>query len=233
MAEQQKNTGAITQTTPAGTSTAVKTHKDRKGPSVKETVGQAIDYVKKNTPRGTALLVGLAVVAVAVGLLFRYFYLSSEATASARWLRLDQATFLAEVAAVADDAELKNTEQARMAKFLEARMKLDSGLKRFASSKEEALQDLESARQIYEELAKTSGRVPLLHQEALAGAARANESLGRGVEATQFYERLAKDHPSSAAGKDAKKQIERLASPAGKKALEEISNVFNLKGAGG
>src|SRR5262245_48648935 len=117
MAEQQKDTG-ISQTA-AGTSTAVKPHhKEHKGPSVKEHLTQALDYVKKNTPRGTALFLGIAVAVVLIGLLFRYFYLSSEATASGRWLRLDEALFLSEVEGVAGESELKDTQQGRLAKFV-------------------------------------------------------------------------------------------------------------------
>ena len=96
--------------------------------------------------------------------------------------------------------------------------------------KDQAVKDIESARQIYEELAKTSGRVPLLHQEALWGAAKASESLGNVPAATQLYEKLAKEYPNTALGKDAKKQLERLASPGAKKDIDEINALFNLKG---
>src|SRR5262249_37699953 len=152
---------------------------------------QAFDYVKKNTPRGTGLFLGIAVVVVLIVLLFRYFYLSSEATASERWVRLDQATFVGEVEAIAGDAELKDTEQARMARLLAARMKLDGGLKNLGINRDQALKEIEEARSLYTELSKSTGRVPLVQQEALYGAAKANESLGQIKAAEELYQQLA------------------------------------------
>jgi hypothetical protein len=43
------------------------------------------------------------------------------------------------------------------------------------------------------------------------------------AKARELYEKLQKDYPTSALGKDAKKQIERLSDPDTKKDLQEIA----------
>lgn len=231
-AEQNKDQGAITPASGAASGTAVKSHKEHKGPSVKDHLTQALDFVKKNTPPRTGLYVALALGALLIFLLFRYFWLSSAATVSDRWARLAQAVYVSQVEAIASDPELKDTDQARMARLIEARMRLDGGLKSLGVNHVQALKELETARTIYTELTKSPGRVPLIQQEALWGAAKANEALGNDAAAIELYNQLRKEHDGSALARDAKNQLERLNDPAGKKDRDELREVLKLNKAG-
>jgi tetratricopeptide (TPR) repeat protein len=223
----QATTTATTDAAPSGTatSTEIQTAPGHKEPSM----GQELrERLKELTPnRGTLTFLGVVAALVGVVLLFWYFYASSEAMVSARWHKLDDVIFPAQLEAVLSDSELRGTAQERLAKFMLARQKLASGLRDLGNSPDTAVTQIDEATKIYEELAK-SGRPPLLQQEALSGAARGYEALGLFDKAKEKYGRLVKDFPSSALGVDAKKQLDRL-SGAGEKQAEEIFQLLKPK----
>ncbi|MFO0927907.1 MAG: hypothetical protein U0736_12845 [Gemmataceae bacterium] len=59
-----------------------------------------------------------------------------------------------------------------------------------------------------------------MHQEALSGAAKANETLGELTRAIELYKKLADEYPSSALGQDAKKSVARLESDDGRRGYQ-------------
>src|SRR5262249_52985407 len=158
--------------------------------------------------------------------LFRWFSRSSEATTSQRWLLLDEIVFTEQLDETLKDASLKETPQGKILSFKEARVKLAEGLRDWAADPARAREKVEKGTELYEGLIKSSGRVPLLHQEALWGAAQGNEALGELAKAREHYEKLVKEYPVSALGKDARKQLDRLESEAGQKEAHELSKAF-------
>lgn len=191
-----------------------------------ETVAETVVH-----PPKTALYwgLGLGVVAIAV-LLFFFFLWSTNAASSARWLALDDAPLPEQVALLSTAETLKDTPQGRMLEFKEARLNLSEGMRLLGINKAGAITRLEKAVEKYEDLLKSAGKVPLLHQEALAGAARGNEALGDVDKAKKFYSQLAETYKSTAMGKDAKKQLERLEANQGQ--VKELIKEFALEGSG-
>jgi len=188
---------------------APKKHKE--GKPFGEHLKKAYDLARERVPRSFWWALGIGLGLIAVVLLIRWFWLSGEAAESARWAQLDQAIFPAQVESMATDKQQADAAQTRLAKFDEARGKLSRGLLTLATGvRIYAMNDLKDARTIYEELGKEAGRSPLLHQEALGGAARANEALGEIAKAEEYYKRLQKEYSESYAGKDAKRQLDRL-----------------------
>jgi hypothetical protein len=171
-----------------------------------ETVADSVVH-----PPKTALYWGLGLGAIAiVALLFVFFVWSSNAASSARWISLDDSTFPEQLALLGADASLKDTAQGRLLEFKEARLALADGMRTLGLNRAGAVKSLKSAADKYESLLKSVGKIPLLHQEALAGAARANEALGEIDKARKLYSQLADGYKNTALGNDAKKQLARL-----------------------
>src|SRR5262249_55951053 len=173
-------------------------------------LGKAYEGLKQGPSRTTIIWVGVIAAAVVGYLLFRYFMNTSEADASERWTTLDGVVFPEQLDTFLQKASNKDSPQARLASFKEARLKLASGLRDLGANRKDALERIDEATRLYESLARSAGKVPLLHQEALSGAAKGYETLGDTEKALSLYKRLADDYPTSALGKDAKKQVERL-----------------------
>ena len=170
----------------------------------------ALEGIKHGPSRGTVYaIIGIAAVLL-IGGLFRYFYLSSQAATSERWVQFDEAVFPEQLTELEEVSGFKESPQGRLLQFKQARQKLAQGLSNLASQPNLGKEDIEKGTAIYETLADKPRRIPLLHQEALWGTAKGSESLGDFEKARKFYERLSKEYPASALGKDAAKQIARL-----------------------
>ena len=170
----------------------------------------ALEGMKHAPSRGTMYtIVGVAAVLL-IGGLFRYFYMSSQAATSERWVEFDEVIFPDQLQSLEEKAGFKDSPQGRLLQFKQARQKLAQGLSNLASQPKLGREDIEKGTEIYESLTKPVGRIPLLHQEALWGAAKGNESLGDFDKARAYYTRLVKEHEKSALGKDAAKQLVRL-----------------------
>jgi tetratricopeptide (TPR) repeat protein len=168
---------------------------------------------------------------LAVGLFFgwRWWSSHSERTRSALWLRLDEAANLEAVAAVARDGQ--GTPPGRMARYQQARVLLRQGLSElcsYSATREEReknpppLDKLEQARDLYNQLHKDARDNPLLAQEALMGAAKAEEALGDFDAAREKYQALANDFPDSFLGKQAAVRARLLEDPAELERLKEF-----------
>jgi len=186
-----------------------------------ETVAETVVH-----PPKTALYwgLGLGVLAIIV-LLILFFQWSAQAAASSRWVALSDATFPEQLALLEAEGLLKDTAQERLLEFKEARLALAEGMRMLGLNRTGALKSLKSAAEKYETLLKSAGKIPLLHQEALAGAARANEALGELDKAKKLYAQLADSYKNTALGDDAKKQLARLENdaPLIKELLKELA----------
>jgi hypothetical protein len=181
-------------------------------------------------PPKTALYWTLGIVAVVIAVLvFRYLMWTAESAASERWVALDEAVFPEQIALVDEKGTLKDTPQGRMLEFKEARMMLADGLRQLGLNPRGATTRLREAVEKYEQLLKNAGRVPLLHQEALWGAAKGNEALGDVTKAKEWYTKLANEYKSTALGADAEKQLKRLESSP---ELRELAKEFAVEAPG-
>jgi hypothetical protein len=200
-----------------GDSTAV--HKAQEAKALRKqlestALGQQLEHLyeglRQGPSRNTLLSAGAIVLIILLVVVARWFWVSSQEGESARWLRLDEALFPSQIEALARDKSLADSTQARVARILEARVKLTEGLRNLAADKE-ARKEVEEGTRLYEELIKeSSSLVPLLRQEVLLGAAKGNEALGKRDQAKRYYEQLAQEFKDSALGKEARQQLERL-----------------------
>lgn len=192
-------------------------------------LGRAMEGLKQPPPRSLLVYLIGAVVIVALVLTFRWFYQASTSTESHRWVQIDEAVFPEQLTTLQQDAELAKSRQVSFLQLKEARLKLTQGLRELGSTPKEAQQQLTAAAELYVKLAKELARQPLLHQEALSGAAKANEALGELTEAIRLYKQLVDEYPSSALGQDARASIARLESDAGRRTATELARALAPK----
>jgi tetratricopeptide (TPR) repeat protein len=193
-------------------------------------LGKAIQGIKEGPSRGTMLFVGVVALAGLLIFIWWYFWSTSQAADSARWAAWDGLTTPAALDSFAQNKENQGTTQGRVARFQIARLSLLAGLRELGSSRAAALENIRKAARIYEELAGESSDSPLLLQEALLGAGKANEGLGEVDKAKGYYKKLADTHPDSPFGKDARAQLERLEKDA--KDVQELANEPKAAGSG-
>jgi hypothetical protein len=176
----------------------------------------AYEGLKKGPSRGTIIGLAVLLAIVLLCILGRWYWVSSNTTESKRWQTVDGAVFPSEIVSSLDEKDLEGTSQLTALRYQTARMKLAEGVRELgdSSTRKKGREKIAEAKTIYEDLSKKSSSLsPVLHQEALWGAAKAYEALGRSDdldEAIKLYEKLRKEYPSSALGRDAKKQLQRL-----------------------
>lgn len=195
--------------------------KARQSNALAEELGKVVEGIKHGPSRSTVFYVILAALVVAVVGLGVWLWRSSEEAASKRWLEYDEILFPDQLDSFLKKPEVKGTPQAQLARFREARANLAQGIADLGTKPDAAQEKLEKATELYEALVTDSRRLPILHQEALAGAARGNESLGNYDKAKEYYGLLAKEHDKTALGKEAKKQLDRLEG-SNRQTLDEI-----------
>jgi hypothetical protein len=167
-------------------------------------LGKLYEGVKKG-PQASSNAVWVVVgLLVAVAAAWWYFH----RTGPLPWMELQNATDqrLADLA-----KDHRGTPLARIARFQEARKLLENGQRLLAEFPEEALKDLADAGVRYEQLAQECTDDPILREEALLGAAVAEENQGHLDRAQELYERLAKAAPNSPWGQKAAAQAAGLA----------------------
>jgi hypothetical protein len=147
----------------------------------------------KTGPKPTSLVVWVFVV-LAVALVAGWFWYAQKSgeERSQLWLRFDTAASLGDLEMLAEKHH--GTQVATMSQFQEARIKLREGLKdlyaAIPDSRNQARDKVKEAGELYEKLAPQASSMPVLHQEALLGAASARESLGDIPGAIGFYGQL-------------------------------------------
>jgi hypothetical protein len=175
-------------------------------------LGRFLEGVKEGPSRTTWLVLGVGALAVVLILVWLYATQSAEATNAARWVQLDSLATADALEDFINNNANKGTKQLRAARFELARLTLADGLRELGKPlrRSIAISQLKKAAETYEKLADETGEVSLLQEEALLGAARANESLGDLAKAKSFYERLAKEHAKSLLARDADAALARL-----------------------
>jgi hypothetical protein len=190
---------------------------------------QVVEGIKKGPSRSTLVWLGVIALAALIYFAYRYFSSSSAEGNSGRWYMVDQALFPQQLEGLVEQKDLQGTTQGKIVRFKEARLKLRDGIRNLDSDqRSKALDNIREATKMFEELAKDSGPVPVLHQEALISAAIGNETLGNLEQAKTYYARLVKEHPETFLGKKAEAQIKRLEDPANKQDLQDIIKNLGL-----
>ncbi len=182
--------------------------------------------------RSTSVYVGALVVALVVGVAVAWWVYSSvnADNRSKLWLKVDDLASLKDMPAedkadpqkqvkfVKDNMEKlarenPGTMQARVARLEEARLLLLNGMERIALADPDAAENVRQAGKLYADLAKESADFPAAQQEALLGAAKANEGVGDLEAARKFYQQLADAKPESKVTELAKAGLKNLDDP--------------------
>jgi hypothetical protein len=204
-------------------------------------LGRAYQGIKAGPSRGTVIFISVIVAAVLIYFIYQYFARSSAETHSLRWLEVDAVLFPEQLDTLLDtekgnvvpgESFPKDTPQYRIAQFKEARSLMAQGLRDLGSfnpaTRTEARTRIKEATELYDKLAETPGRTPLLHQEALWGAAKGYETLGGPDNIEKARERCeqllhpTRGYPKSVLARDARKQLDRLNDDATRKEIDEI-----------
>lgn len=201
-------------------------------------LGRQVETVKKGS-KFSYLIVGVAVFVAAAIFVVSYLFRSSSASSSALWYKFDTASSLEELDKLA--ADNRGTMAARLARFEVARACLAQGVQNLSNPDQHAsaVDSLERARGLYEELAPLAKDSPILQKEALMGVATAEESLlGSGKAASldkaqEYYQRVADTFPETDEGKAAKKRAEELANPKTRAEIEKFYVSLNQRIAKG
>jgi hypothetical protein len=200
-------------------------------------MGRLVQGVRSG-PRSTSVGVWVIAVLALATLAGWYFADSTRGTQGSAWVRLGGITGSVEdqnlgtAADLTDERALNEVIQnypgtlpARAARYQRARMLLNRGLKSlYGTNRSLAIEDLETARQLYKGLAAECAGNDILVPEALMGVAKAEEALvgvprktdepesSRGDldQALQWYDRLARAYSNSFLGEQAAKHATEL-----------------------
>jgi tetratricopeptide (TPR) repeat protein len=175
-------------------------------------LGEAVQTMKEGPSRGTIFVLAAVGVIVILALVWRYLATSGEESDSAQWLKWDSLATPEQLKAFVENKEIEGQAQGRLARLEEARRSLHEGLRQLgnAGTRKKALEELKGAAGLYDKLAQECADKPLLHQQVLMGAAKANESLGEVEQARKYYQQLQDKYGKSVFGQEAAEQIQRL-----------------------
>lgn len=146
-------------------------------------MGRLLDNVKSGPKSASVVAWILVILALVLLGAWKYYGSVSPEEDSARWVALRQVTNTLDTRRMRKDLEElvqreRGSVQARIARFQLARICLREGQDSFASfDRGEAIESLRAARAQYEALIRETNDNPMLHQEALLGAATAEEAL--------------------------------------------------------
>jgi tetratricopeptide (TPR) repeat protein len=196
-------------------------------------LGRWLQTLSSGPSTGSTIVWGVLILVLGGGAAWWYLYAVPAAQRNAAlWTKLDNTSSLDGLDTIIK--ENPTTPQARIAEFLKARTLLRVGLEKLAAAADkdrtEARNKVEEAATLYASLAKRPLDSPLLTQEALLGAARANESLGNIEEALAFYDQLRTRFKDSPFGKEAAATYEKL--KANEDAVKAFYTEFNRLASG-
>lgn len=191
-------------------------------------LGRVLQNMRAGPSRGTAVLLVVAVLAVVLGLIWYYFWKSKEESTSRLWVRWNGITTPQELQNFADDKDIQGTPQSRLARFELARQKLLEGTRKLGSSidRDPAITSIREAGKLYEELADQVTDNPLMQQQAMLGAAKAQEALSEWAKAKEAYKRLQDKYPNSTLGEYAQDQLKRLSDESRTRDLTDLANHY-------
>jgi hypothetical protein len=190
---------------------------------LRERMGHVAETLKQKPTSGAYVVVGVILLVVALFWAWKYYSISSARNTSERWTRLDEIRNVADLPPFVE--KNAGTAAARTARFEEARYRLQHGVGNLGSptQHDSAVDDLKTARSVYEELAPISRDVPVLAQEAMMGRAKAEEALsatpnpenkaemlGSLDRAVELYNQLKDAYPDTFQAKAAEARVKDL-----------------------
>jgi hypothetical protein len=175
----------------------------------------------KHSPKSNTLVFWV-IAALAILTLCIWYVASAGNSWSEVWLQLDGQSDVNQLDQIARASP--GTMPGRTARFQKARIELDQGLRNlYSAERKQSVQSLEDARRLFLELAPECANEPVLSEQAMLGAAKAEEALmavpkddkaseGRGSldRALELYGQLAKGHPDTFWGKHAAQHVQEL-----------------------
>lgn len=153
-------------------------------------ITKTIEGVKHGPSTSTLMLLGFAVLVIAIFTAWWFYAGAAQRDRSHLWMELASADQVTALQGIVE--KNKGTLPARLARFQEARVLMYQGMARLYSpiEREPALKDLERAQELYEGLIRESLDKPLFSQEAMLGVARIQEARGELDKALEGYEKL-------------------------------------------
>ncbi len=194
--------------------------------SLAQTLEHTVQRLKEGPSRSTVVVLVVVGLAVLLFFVWRWFSQNAQESDSGRWLQWDNLTVPSQVNDFLKEKDVEETTQARLARFLEARRRLADGTRDLGFNRTTSHENLTEALKLYSGLADQTSDRPLLHEEALLGAGKAAESLGKYDEAKGFYQKLADKYPDSARGRSAKASLARLNDASNAQTLKDLSIEF-------
>src|SRR5579875_719091 len=175
-------------------------------------LGEAVQSMKEGPSRGTLFALAAVGLILILALVWYYLAVSGEEADSARWLQWDSLTTPEQLKAFLENKEVAGQPQGLLARLTEARRSLYEGLRQLgnAGSRKKALEELQQAAGLYDKLAGECADNPLLHQQALMGAAKVHEALGDAEQARKYYQQLQNKYGDTIFGREAAEQLQRL-----------------------
>jgi hypothetical protein len=175
-------------------------------------LGEVVQSVKEGPSRGTLFVLAAVGLVVVLALIWYYLTTSAKEADSARWLKWDSLTTPEQLKAFVENKDVEGQPQGRLARMGEARRRLYEGLRQLGNPnfRKPAASDLQKAAELYGQLSEECADKPLLHQQALMGAAKAHEGLGQADQARAYYRQLNDKYGDSVLGRDAAEQLQRL-----------------------
>jgi hypothetical protein len=173
-------------------------------------LGRVVTNLKQGPQRGTAMYVVLGIlVAAAVFIGVRWYRMSKNENSDA-WLYFEAG----EIKALEDSYPLSKPGVAW--RFQRAWFTMwENGIKKLGADQKSALENLELARRVYEDLKIEVAGDPILEPEAMYCLAQIEETMAvtdrnRLATAAEMYDEVAKKHDKSAYGELAQKRAEIL-----------------------
>jgi len=160
--------------------------------------------------RKATVIWGIIILALVVFIGWRIASSVSAKNNSRRWVELDSLAGENDLNKFID--ENRGTVQAQVARLQVARDNLQSGLANLyeSFSREKALENLNSAAEAYEDLAKQFKATPVLVQECLFGAGKAYEGMGNLDRAREFYNDLQNRFKDSPLAAEAERRVQAI-----------------------
>ncbi|MFL5245442.1 MAG: tetratricopeptide repeat protein [Gemmataceae bacterium] len=173
-------------------------------------VNRMVEAAKAGPGRTTWVVAGVVVLALALYAGWRYYSDSAADKRTTLWLEVDEATTPEALDEIIQKSS--NSIPGQVARLEQARLSYRQGIERLysATDRGKAKADLQKAQELYDQVARESSNPPVMIQEALMGSAKARESLGEVDDAVAAYEKLAKDYPTSALGKEAEERAKQV-----------------------
>jgi hypothetical protein len=202
-------------------------------------IGRRLETLKKGS-KNSYLATGVVVLVAALVVGGIWWYRSSRTSKSALWYKFDSATSVEELDKFANAN--RGTIAAQAARLEAARALLGRGIQDLANEPQNksAVESLQNARRIYQELAPLAKDIPIVEPEILMGIATAEESLVGSSDkeasldkALEYYQAVADKYPETAQGKAAQKRIEQLRDPKTRAEIEKFYRQLNERIAKG